>query len=85
MSANDLLDAESLNLGAGSVATGTGAIAPTMAGMPAGALTVDQAEEQLVRQALEQTGGNIQRAAALLGLSRPALYRRMEKYAIAAQ
>ena len=45
-------------------------------------MTVEQAEEQMVRQALEQTGGNIQRAAAMLGLSRPALYRRMEKYGI---
>ena len=26
-------------------------------------MTVDAAEEQLVRQALERTGGNIQRAA----------------------
>jgi DNA-binding NtrC family response regulator len=47
-----------------------------------GSMTVDEAEEQLVRQALERTGGNIQRAATLLGLSRPSLYRRMEKYGI---
>lgn len=46
------------------------------------AMTVDEAEERLVRQALERTGGNVQRAAALLGLSRPSLYRRMEKYGI---
>ncbi|MEO5561081.1 MAG: sigma-54 dependent transcriptional regulator, partial [Dokdonella sp.] len=45
-------------------------------------MSVDAAEEQLVRQALERTGGNIQRAATLLGLSRPSLYRRMEKYGI---
>jgi DNA-binding NtrC family response regulator len=45
-------------------------------------MTVDAAEERLVRQALERTGGNVQRAAALLGLSRPSLYRRMEKYGI---
>jgi DNA-binding NtrC family response regulator len=47
-----------------------------------GSMTVDEAEESLVRQALERTGGNIQRAATLLGLSRPSLYRRMEKYGI---
>ncbi|MFT3790571.1 MAG: sigma-54 dependent transcriptional regulator [Rudaea sp.] len=45
-------------------------------------MSVDAAEEKLVREALERTGGNVQRAAALLGLSRPSLYRRMEKYAI---
>jgi DNA-binding NtrC family response regulator len=47
-----------------------------------GSMSVDEAEEQLVRKALERTGGNIQRAATLLGLSRPSLYRRMEKYGI---
>ena len=45
-------------------------------------MSVDAAEEKLVRDALERTGGNIQRAAGLLGLSRPSLYRRMEKYGI---
>lgn len=46
-------------------------------------LTLDAAEELLVRRALERSGGNIQRAADALGLSRPALYRRLEKYDIA--
>jgi DNA-binding NtrC family response regulator len=45
-------------------------------------LTLDAAEELLVRQALERSRGNIQRAADLLGLSRPALYRRLEKFGI---
>lgn len=45
-------------------------------------LTVEQAEERMVREALDRTGGNIQRAAAQLGLSRPSLYRRMAKYGI---
>lgn len=46
------------------------------------ALTVDEAEERLVRQALERSNGNIQRAAAQLGLTRPSLYRRLAKYGI---
>lgn len=46
-------------------------------------LTLDAAEELLVRQALDRSGGNIQRAADALGVSRPALYRRLEKYGIA--
>ncbi len=45
-------------------------------------LTVEQAEERMVREALDRTGGNIQRAAAQLGLSRPSLYRRLAKYGI---
>jgi DNA-binding NtrC family response regulator len=45
-------------------------------------LTVEQAEERMVREALERSGGNIQRAASQLGLSRPSLYRRLAKYGI---
>ena len=81
MASGSVLDAAAFHLAAGSVAVGQGALAGSPA--PGGAnLTVEQAEEQLVRQALAQSGGNILRAAAALGLSRPALYRRMEKYGI---
>lgn len=79
MAVGDVLDASALNLASGAVAVGAGAMASPSAN---GQVTVEEAEKQLVRQALEKTGGNIQRAAALLGLSRPALYRRMEKYGI---
>jgi DNA-binding NtrC family response regulator len=80
MTGSDVLDATALNLNAGAVAVGIGAMVTASAG--GGSVTVEEAEKQLVRQALEKTAGNIQRAAALLGLSRPALYRRMEKYGI---
>jgi DNA-binding NtrC family response regulator len=43
-------------------------------------MTLDEAEETLIRAALERCGGNVQAAAEQLGLSRSALYRRMEKY-----
>ena len=79
MATADVLDASSLNLDSGAVAVGAGAMAQLSGN---GTVTVEESEKQLVRQALEKTGGNIQRAAALLGLSRPALYRRMEKYGI---
>jgi DNA-binding NtrC family response regulator len=74
----DIVDEAALNLKpeATHALSGAAALAAT------GSMTVDEAEEQLVRQALERTGGNIQRAATLLGLSRPSLYRRMEKYGI---
>jgi len=39
-------------------------------------------EAAAIRKALEQHGGNIQRTARALGLSRQALYRRMEKHRI---
>ncbi len=44
--------------------------------------TIDQAEEGMIRGALERNGGNVQKTAEALGLSRGALYRRLEKYAI---
>ena len=47
-----------------------------------GRLTLDEIERQRIVQALEQYGGNISQVAAALGLSRPALYRRIEKHNI---
>ncbi len=42
-------------------------------------LTLEQVEGVLVDKAVKRFGGNISRAAAALGLSRSALYRRLEK------
>jgi len=36
----------------------------------------------LIRKALARSGGNVSQAADALGLSRGALYRRMEKYGL---
>jgi len=49
-------------------------------GVPLEQLKLDEAEELLIRSALDRCGGNVQAAAEQLGLSRSALYRRMEKY-----
>ena len=45
-------------------------------------MTLDAAEEMLVRRAMTRSEGNVQKAAEHLGLSRAALYRRLEKYGI---
>ena len=45
-------------------------------------MTLDESEKQRIIQELEKHSGNISRVAAILGLSRAALYRRMEKYNI---
>ena len=45
-------------------------------------LTLEEMEQMMIRRSLELTDGNVSRAAESLGLSRPALYRRMEKYGI---
>lgn len=44
--------------------------------------TLDQLERSRIEQALRDSAGNISAAAAALGISRPALYRRMEKYGL---
>ena len=43
-------------------------------------MTLEQAEHLLISSALERTNGNVQAAAEKLGISRAALYRRLEKY-----
>ncbi|HWT15945.1 MAG TPA: sigma-54 dependent transcriptional regulator [Patescibacteria group bacterium] len=48
----------------------------------ADAQTIEQAEEAMIRNALDRTAGNVLKAAGLLGLSRGALYRRLEKYGL---
>jgi len=45
-------------------------------------MTLDQIERRAVRTALDRHGGDISKAAQALGLSRAALYRRLEKYQI---
>jgi DNA-binding NtrC family response regulator len=45
-------------------------------------LSLEQVEEMLVRKAMDRFGGNISQAAEALGLSRSALYRRLQKYGI---
>ena len=46
--------------------------------------TLDEAEQDMIRNALDRCGNNIQKTAEMLGLSRAALYRRLEKFGIRA-
>jgi len=45
-------------------------------------LHLEENEHRMVTQALEQAGGNISHAAEKLGITRSALYRRMEKFGL---
>jgi two-component system response regulator AtoC len=58
-------------------ATGGGSVA-----LPAGGLNLEEVEKQLVVLALERTGGNQTKAAALLGLHRDQIRYRIEKFGL---
>ena len=47
-----------------------------------GAMTMDEVEKAMIQKSLRHHDGNISRAAESLGLSRAALYRRLEKHRI---
>ena len=49
---------------------------------PAGSMTMEAIERAMILKCMGQYEGNISRVAEALGLSRPALYRRLEKYGI---
>jgi DNA-binding NtrC family response regulator len=64
------------------IATVEAAANVTRAQRHAEAQTLDQLERGAIERALARAEGNISAAAAALGLSRPALYRRMSKHGI---
>jgi len=47
-------------------------------------MTLEQVERRMIEQALDQHRGNISRVAQALGLSRTALYRRLERHGLGA-
>ena len=46
------------------------------------AMSLEDVERFLIQKALERFDGNVSQAAAALGLSRGALYRRLERYGL---
>ena len=64
------------------IATVTAAAATTRRRRAAETLNLDALERGAIERALLQHAGNISLAAAALGLSRPALYRRMTKHGL---
>jgi DNA-binding NtrC family response regulator len=49
---------------------------------PAGSMTIDEIEKGMIVKCLAHYDGNVTKVAEALGLSRPALYRRLEKHGI---
>lgn len=64
------------------VAAARSAAAITRARRSAESQTLDQLERGAIERALTRAGGNISTAAAALGLSRAALYRRIERHGL---
>jgi DNA-binding NtrC family response regulator len=64
------------------IATMVAAARVTQSRRDAEAQTLDQLERGAIERALGKADGNISLAAAALGLSRPALYRRMSKHGL---
>ncbi len=56
--------------------------ADVFSGTPFEGLTLEQLEKKRILQALDKYGNNLSKAAETLGISRSALYRRLEKYGI---
>ncbi|MFX8297265.1 helix-turn-helix domain-containing protein, partial [Acinetobacter baumannii] len=59
-----------------------GLVAPAAAPPGEPTLDLEQREREAVQAALAQADGNISQAARLLGLSRAALYRRLDKHGL---
>jgi DNA-binding NtrC family response regulator len=51
---------------------------------PVGSMTLDEIERAVIVKSLAHHAGNLTKVAASLGMSRPALYRRLEKFGIGA-
>jgi len=80
LSEGEMLEPADFSLAAtGSGSAATGAV-PTA--LPPEASTLDAMEKEAILRALEAHGRNISRAAEALGLTRPSLYRRMQKYGL---
>ncbi|MSO30860.1 MAG: sigma-54-dependent Fis family transcriptional regulator [Acidobacteria bacterium] len=63
----------------------TRSVTATSFPLPAGGLSLEEVERQLVIQALERAGGNQTQAAQLLGINRDQVRYRMEKFGLSAK
>jgi DNA-binding NtrC family response regulator len=73
-----------LNPEIGKASNGTQEISNLVGGSPHGSLdtTLKKVERQLIENALNETSGNISRAAKLLGMSRPRLSQKVKEYGL---
>ncbi len=81
--AQELLDVSHLHAAAQMEASGEPAARPADDLPAVGSMTLDELEKAMILKSLRHHTGNISRVAESLGMSRAALYRRLEKYGIA--
>ncbi|MCD7977195.1 MAG: sigma-54 dependent transcriptional regulator [Tannerellaceae bacterium] len=77
VSGKSRLDASDFERQSQSLSSGTIPVQSSFAGM-----TLEELEKQSILQALEKYNGNLSHVATALGVSRAALYRRLEKYGL---
>ena len=77
VSGKTLLDAADFEVHCMNTSGAKSTIPPSLEG-----LTLDELEKQTILRSLEAHGGNLSHVATALGISRAALYRRLEKYGI---
>ncbi len=77
MTSKEVLDVDDFRMPLSMDASEPGATA-----LPGAAGTLEEMERAMIVKSMEQFGGNISRVAEALGLSRAALYRRLEKFGI---
>ena len=76
MSSKDILETEDFRM---PLTMGSG----TMSNVPPpGSMTLEEVERAMIIKCMEQFNGNISKVAEALGLSRAALYRRLEKFGL---
>ena len=78
MRSKDSLDIEDFRV---PLTTGAGDIAASTLSSP-GSITLEEMERAMITKCMAQFGGNVSKVAEALGLSRAALYRRLEKFGI---
>jgi len=78
LSTGSILDTDDIHLDSGSTRPQTAATAPVL---PEG-MTLEQWEDEIIREALRRANGNKSQAARMLGLSRNALRYRLSKIGV---
>lgn len=79
LSEGEMLEPGDFSLAAAGPATAAG---PAAGPLPLESSNLDAVEKEVIQRALEAHDRNISRAAEALGLTRPSLYRRMQKYGL---